>query len=168
VGVCWPNIDQAASDVRPRKGRLNVDLLHTEKYGAFSRVPCHVEKPPLEIRNARYAMCDPLRKKTRDLFDITVFPGDAIPQGEGIGMSRNEIDTAMVKRNATPFSHAGYISQVLIACVDYQLSFTSKHHQTWYAFMLGVPNPDGSYMADFRPEGTPADLRLIFWGQSAD
>ncbi len=70
---------------------------------------------------------------------------------------------------AGDFAHPGFIRPSLIVCFDYQLaSDHTKHFQTRYAFMLGVPLPSGAVMADIKPEGVRPDVRLVYFSQSAD
>jgi hypothetical protein len=122
-----------------------------------------------EITGMQKALCDPMRNRSTQVFDTSVFPGDSIPTKEGVGISSKDIQAATKVRLAGPFPHGGYVNFALIACVDYQLSFTSEHHQTRYAFMLGVPDPTGmTVMGDLEPKGIRPDVRLVYFSQSAD
>jgi hypothetical protein len=124
-----------------------------------------------EFSEQQNTLCNPMRTKSRDLFDVTIFPGDILPpQGWGLDLSRPDIEAALKGRESGSFAHSGFISLGLIACVDYQSSLAPiEHHQTRYAFELGIPIGDGSaFMGDIKPEGTPDGIRLIYFSQSAD
>lgn len=121
-----------------------------------------------EITEKQEALCDPLRSQTRQLLDMSIFRGDDAPVGEGVSLSSKEIRVATEARSAGPSRHDGYVSLILITCVDYQMSLTSEHHQTRYAFNLGIPLPSGGFMGDVRPEGTYPNVALIYFSQSAD
>jgi hypothetical protein len=120
-----------------------------------------------EISDRQKALCAPLRQIANQFLDTVVFPGDKIIQEAGVGVETGEIHAATKLREAGPFRHGGFVSLVLIACVDYQTP-TFNHHQTAYAFYLGIPNENGSFMGDIRPEGIQSGLRLIYFSQSAD
>jgi hypothetical protein len=121
-----------------------------------------------EISERQATLCDPMLKMSRDLFEDTVFPGDKIPGAEGMGVSPAEIAAAIKSREAGPFKHSGYVSLAMISCIDYQMSLIPQHHQTRYAFTIGIPMTFGGYMGDIRPEDIPSGLRLIYFSQSAD
>jgi hypothetical protein len=113
-------------------------------------------------------LCAPMLKMPRQLLDVTIFPGDKIPGSEGLGLYPKEIASGLKSRQSGIFKHKGYLSLALIACVDYRSSFSPQHHQTRYAFFLGVPEPWGGFMADIRPKGIRPDVKLVYFSQSAD
>jgi hypothetical protein len=120
-----------------------------------------------EIAEKQDALCNPLRTQSRQLLDTAIFPGDLIPVQEGIGLSQKDIQAAAKARSSGPFRREGYISLAVITCVDYQMSFLSEHHQTRYAFQLGIPK-GGGFMGDVKPEGVQPDVQLIYFSESAD
>lgn len=128
----------------------------------------HTKLMTEEISERQADLCNPLRKMASSLLDTTVFPGDTIPGEWPLSVNPAEIAAAMKSRETTPFKHSGYISVFIITCIDYQISILPQHHQTRYAFMIGIPMPSGPIMGDIKPEGTTPDLRLIYFSQSAD
>lgn len=121
-----------------------------------------------EIIDSQNALCDPLRNTDQYILNITVFPGDAITGSESVGITKEGLSFALAAREFGRFAHKGYISLAVVACIDYQLPFEAGHHQTRYAFELGVPLDSGPFMADLKPEGARPDVNLIYFNQSAD
>jgi hypothetical protein len=121
----------------------------------------------VEIPERQNELCEPLRDIAGSFLDIVAFPGDKIPRNEGLFISTEDIEIATKARQSGPLAHDGFISMALIACVDYQSS-VFKHHQTRYAFHLGVPMASGMFMGDLMPDGVRPDVRLIYFSQSAD
>ena len=115
-----------------------------------------------EAAERQAALCDPLRKLPRwHILEITIFPDDAFPFNEGLGLDQGEIAAGLKSRESGPASHPGYISLALVGCIDYQFSFAPEHHQTRYAFWVGIPGPLGLWKSDLKPEGVQPDVKLI-------
>ena len=111
-----------------------------------------------EFADAQDALCEPLRINHQAIFDLTVFPGDAIEGSEVVGITPENLTKALMAKEFGPFAHKGFVSLAVIACIDYQLPLEGRHHQTRYGFHLGVPL-DGVFMADLKPEGTSRLLK---------
>jgi hypothetical protein len=127
------------------------------------------KSPEAEAAERQAALCDPLRKIPRwRILEITIFPNDTFPFNEGLSLDQGEIAAGLKSRESGPAAHPGYISLVLIGCVDYQFSFAPGHHQTRYAFNIGSPGPFLMWKGDLKPEGTPPNIKLIYMSQSAD
>lgn len=92
-----------------------------------------------------------------------IFPGEEHIEGQVTGISVDEIQKGL----ATALIE-GKISTILIVCIDYLFSSVDlesarpeDHHQTWYAYPLGVPYEWGGWMGYFEPSGTPSGVVLI-------
>jgi hypothetical protein len=77
----------------------------------------------------RTKLCDRMGNgELAPLFGDTIFPGDhPLERDLTIGMSHKAVTSA---------AKGSFISPVVIACVDYQYSFSSQHRQTRYGFDL--------------------------------
>jgi len=124
--------------------------------------------PEAEAAERQAALCDPLRKIPRWFLEITIFPDDTFPFNEGLGLDQGEIAAGLKSRESGPAAHPGYISLALVGCIDYQFSFAPEHHQTRYAFWVGITGPPGLWKADLKPDGVQPDVKLIYMSQSAD
>jgi hypothetical protein len=102
------------------------------------------------------------------MLENTIFPEDQIAQSDGIDLPARYIDAALEERGHQPAVFRGSITLALVACIDYQFSFAPGHHQTRYAFWVGVPGPSGWWNGNIKPEGVPAGIALRLSGQSAD
>ena len=87
-----------------------------------------------------------------------MFPKESNVEVMSVGLEQKTIDKAvnafkkMMKRNI------GFITPILICCVDYRFSFESAHHQTRKAFTLGIPVPgQPGIWKDVNPAGTVND-----------
>lgn len=122
-----------------------------------------------EVKQRQAEFFDPMRQTTRPFLTNCVFPGDHIPIGQqGMGIDKEKVANAMKSRDAGRFAKPGQIALALIACVDYQTSFSQVHHQTRYGWCVGIPNGNGSWQGDLTPVGTPEGIRLIHLLQSAE
>ena len=123
----------------------------------------------VEMANSQSSLCEPMRQSEEQFYDTIIFPGDEIDGNLPVSLSTSEIESGLKKRESGPFAHPGFISPSLVVCFDYQLASShTKHFQTRYAFMLGVPLPAGAVMGDIKPEGVRSDVRLVYFSQSAD
>jgi hypothetical protein len=130
---------------------------------------------PGMITNPQTALCKQMAKAPiSNALDATIFPDDKTPGSEGIDLSPEDIANGYQIRDAGEFKRFGYMALALVACIDYQTSFSPEHHQTRYAFTLGAPHAvtGGSadyVMADMKiGDFPPVGLRLIYFGQSAN
>jgi hypothetical protein len=86
----------------------------------------------------------------------TIFAGEQLPANYVTDINSDELRIALQKSELP-----GKISPWLVACIDYEFSFDSGHHQTRYAFPLGRPMASGGWMGFFVPSGTPEGVVLI-------
>ncbi len=157
--------------------RLYYKLRNTGKSpGLHVRVQAKIVSPPketwmaIEIANIQSSICEPMRHIEEQFSDAIIFPGDEIDGNFPVSVSTTEIESWLKKSESGNFAHPGFISPFLIVCFDYQFaSDHTRHFQTRYAFMLGVPmQPGGFIMGDIKPEGARPDVQLIYFSQSAD
>ncbi len=98
-----------------------------------------------------------------------MFPGDMIPGNWPTEISKKNVSEAIERKKTGVLAHPGFVSLMLIACIDYQLpSNQHDHFQTKYAFLLGIPELNGVVMGDLKPEGTQPNVRLVYISQSAE
>jgi|SRR5579871_954729 len=127
----------------------------------------------VELQNAGRDECAELLRQaefpgTTDFFPAIFPQSTPTPIQWEATISANDIQSGLKARETGPRAHKGYISPVLVTCIDYQFSFDSTHHQTGYNFMLGIPLPEGVMMGDIRPEGQIPRVRAILVNQSAN
>jgi hypothetical protein len=120
------------------------------------------------IKQQEETLCGPLRLTPDQSFNAAIFPGQPpIVRGEVTGISPEEVaKEKMFWKRLDPNLHL--IAPLLIACIDYHFPFSKEHHQTRYAYILGIPQPDGSTWRGFEPKGTPLGIQLIPAGEYAD
>jgi hypothetical protein len=126
-----------------------------------------------EIVAAEESTCGPLRKRSSTVVDFTLFPGDETSREWPAAMSPPEIAEAVKIKQSGVLAHPGFVSLVLIACVDYQISFGKQdsfgreHRQTRYGFLMGIPQGVG-IMGDIKPEGIRPEVRLVYLNETAN
>jgi hypothetical protein len=127
------------------------------------------ESSVIEISRSQDRFCEPIRNIADEFYDNIVFPGDEIGGDWPLGASQSDVNASLKTRDSGPFRHPGFVTPYAIICIDYQLSpKTSNHFQTRYAFLLGIPQSNGTIIGDLKPEGTQPDVRLVFFSQSAE
>ena len=112
----------------------------------------------LHKRQVDYGKIWERRSATGGLPGNTIFPGDEHPDHGITDMSADEIKAGLAK---SPIP--GKVTPMLIVCIDYMFYSGPEHHQTWYAYPLGRPDPKhpGMWMGFFVPSGTPEGVVLI-------
>jgi hypothetical protein len=117
----------------------------------------------VEIREAETRECRPMLQsfKGSPHDSPTLFPVDEFSGYWSADISHAGILEGLKLKETGLFTHKGYVSLYLVACVDYQVSFRSDHHQTGYGFQLGIPEQDGTWMGDIKPEGSRPEIKLI-------
>jgi hypothetical protein len=156
--------------------RLNYILRNTGKLPAFHvRFRSQIlsllglSEPQGETRSAQSAICDPMKHIPDEFGDLVMFPGDMIPGNWPTEISKKNVSEAIERKKTGVLAHPGFVSLMLIACIDYQLpSNQHDHFQTKYAFLLGIPELNGVVMGDLKPEGTQPNVRLVYISQSAE
>ncbi len=133
--------------------------------------PLYKEALEIEVKKAQSSYCDQFYRLDGSFLDQTLFPGDEISGKVMDGLEQKDVQEALRSRETGPLAHKGFLSLMLIACIDYQINVGTavKHHQTRYAFFFGAPLIDGAgFMADIQPAGTRPDVGLILFSQSAE
>jgi hypothetical protein len=121
-----------------------------------------------EVISEQSLAFDDFRKKPSGIMAQTVFPGDVICQRDyPASVYQQGIADALESRKTGLIPNPGKVSFILIICVEYQFSFSTVHHQSRYAFYLGIPLSVG-WTADFVPEGIILGMSLFLFSQSAD
>jgi hypothetical protein len=90
----------------------------------------------LQRRQVEYGEFWKKRSTAGGLPGNTISPADEHPYREFAGFDSDEIKTGLAKT-----SIPGEVAPTLIICIDYLYYSTQEHHQTWYAYPLGKPDP---------------------------
>jgi hypothetical protein len=119
----------------------------------------------VELRNAIKSECTSMDKYffvgTPNIFP-TLFPGDETSRDWPADISHAGILDGLKITDSGPMQHKGFVRLYVVACVDYQLSFQSDHHQTAYGVQLGAPRPNtGIWMGDIQPEGIHPEVKMV-------